>query len=141
MISVCTAALAILSLIASNLLAATPGITLIGSGLIDSNALDKSGLTGNICQAGNPSNCVPKALFGGFGSALTYTGHDNRLGLCRVADLIVPCLDGFQGICKPLLQLSLANDPKECAEQSPLEILSLAHNHDVYVGRAVGLTR
>jgi hypothetical protein len=40
-------------------------------------ALDKSGLNGNICQAGNPANCVPKALFGGFGSALTYTGHNH----------------------------------------------------------------
>src|SRR5258706_5045552 len=60
---------------------------------------------------------------------------------CRSADLVVPGFDGFQGICIPLLQLSLANDPKECAEQSPLEILSLAHNHDVYVGSAVGLPR
>ena len=32
---------------------------------------------GNICQAGVPSNCVPAAIFGGFGSDLTYTGHDN----------------------------------------------------------------
>src|SRR5258706_16457168 len=64
-----------------------------------------------------------------------------RLGVWRDAGLIVPCFDGFQGICKPLLQLSLANDPKECAEQSPLEILSLAHNHNVYVGRAVGPRR
>src|SRR6185295_11042240 len=31
----------------------------------------------NICQAGAPANCVPKAVFGGFGSDLTYTGHDN----------------------------------------------------------------
>jgi hypothetical protein len=57
--------------------AATPGITLIGKGLVNSTALDKSGLKGNICQAGVPTNCVPKAIFGGFGSDLTYTGHDN----------------------------------------------------------------
>ena len=64
-----------------------------------------------------------------------------HLGLCRIADLIVSCLDGFQGICKPLLQLALADETKECAEHSPLEILSVAHNHDVYVGRAIGLAR
>jgi len=53
------------------------GVTLIGKGLIDGSALDKSGLTGNICQAGAPANCIPKAIFGGFGSDLTYTGHDD----------------------------------------------------------------
>src|SRR5499426_1351588 len=56
---------------------ATPGITLIGKGLVNGTALDKSGLTGNICQAGVPTNCVPEAIFGGFGSDLSYTGHDN----------------------------------------------------------------
>ena len=55
----------------------TPGITLIGKGLVSASALDKSGLTGNICQAGVPANCVSKSVFGGFGSDLTYTGHDN----------------------------------------------------------------
>src|SRR5262245_9633045 len=55
---------------------ALAGITLIGKGSIDGSAVDKSGLTGNICQAGVPANCVPKAIFGGFGSDLTYTGHD-----------------------------------------------------------------
>ena len=53
-----------------------PGITLIGAGLIDGKALDKSGLTGQICQAGVPTNCVPKAIFGGLGSDLAYTGYD-----------------------------------------------------------------
>jgi Esterase-like activity of phytase len=57
--------------------AATPGITLIGKGLVNGTGLDKSGLIGTICQAGVPTNCVPKAIFGGFGSNLTYTGHDN----------------------------------------------------------------
>lgn len=70
-------ALAIFTLIASSVCGATPGITLIGKGQIDGAALDKSGLKGIICQAGAPANCVPKALFGGFGSALTYTGHKN----------------------------------------------------------------
>jgi Esterase-like activity of phytase len=55
----------------------TPGITLIGKGVVSGTALDKSGLIGNICQQGAPANCVPKAIFGGFGSDLTYTGHDN----------------------------------------------------------------
>src|SRR4030095_4473857 len=55
----------------------TPGITLIGKGLVSGSAGDKSGLTGNICQAAVPANCVSKSIFGGFGSALTYTGHNN----------------------------------------------------------------
>jgi Esterase-like activity of phytase len=54
-----------------------PGISLIGKGEIGGALLDKSGLAGNICQAGTPANCVPKAILGGFGSDLTYTGHDN----------------------------------------------------------------
>jgi hypothetical protein len=69
--------LAVLTLAASSLWAATPGITLVGTGSVDGTALDKSGLQGNICQAAAPTNCIPKALFGGFGSAMTYTGHDN----------------------------------------------------------------
>ncbi len=67
----------VLTLNVSTLQAATPGTTLIGKGFIDGTAMDKSGLTGNICQAGVPTNCVPKAIFGGLGSDLTYTGHDN----------------------------------------------------------------
>ena len=54
----------------------TPGITLIGKGVVSGSALDTSGLTGNICQAGVPANCIPKAIMGGFGSDITYTGHD-----------------------------------------------------------------
>lgn len=70
-------AFAVLTLTASTLWAAPPGITLVGKGLIDGASLDKSGLTGVICQASDLSNCVPKAVFGGFGSDLAYTGHDN----------------------------------------------------------------
>jgi len=50
---------------------------MIGKGVVSGAALDKSGLTGNICKAGDPTTCVSKAIFGGFGSDLTYTGHDN----------------------------------------------------------------
>jgi hypothetical protein len=71
------AALLMLVLIPSALWAQPPGVTLVGKGLIDGHALDLSGLTGNICQAGVPTNCIPKAIFGGFGSDVTYTGHDN----------------------------------------------------------------
>ena len=77
-------ALAILALANSTLFfsapkptALTPGITLIGKGVVSGSALDTSGLIGNICQAGAQGNCVPKAIFGGFGSDITYTGHDN----------------------------------------------------------------
>ena len=56
--------------------AAVPRVTLIGKGLIGGTA-DKSGLEGNICQAGVPANCVPQSIFGGFGSAIASTGHDD----------------------------------------------------------------
>src|SRR5262245_32109205 len=71
-------ALAVVTLFGSTLgVPPLAGITLIGKGLVPGAALDKSGLTGNICQAGNPANCVPQALLGAFGSALAYTGHNN----------------------------------------------------------------
>jgi hypothetical protein len=72
-------ALSVITLFSSTLGVPPPpaGITLIGKGLVSGSALDKSGLTGGICQAGNLNNCVPKAILGGFGSALTYTGHNN----------------------------------------------------------------
>ena len=56
---------------------APPGISLVGIGYIPGNSLDKSGLTGSICQASNPGSCLPQAILGGFGSDLAYTGHDN----------------------------------------------------------------
>jgi hypothetical protein len=69
------AAVAILALAASSAWAAPPSITLIGKGSIPGDALDKSRLTGNICQVGT-TNCIPKATLGGLGSAVAYTGHD-----------------------------------------------------------------
>ena len=84
MLRVLGLALAVVTLITSTLCFSAPnsqllpaGITLIGKGVISGSALDKSGLTGNICQASAPANCVPKAIFGGFGSDISYTGHDN----------------------------------------------------------------
>jgi len=57
--------------------AADPGVTLIGRGLVPGNLLDKSGLKGKvICQLDDSSTCIDQATFGGFGSALTYTGRD-----------------------------------------------------------------
>ena len=56
---------------------APPGITLVGVGSVGGSLLDKSGLPGVLCQAGAPANCVPHAIFGGFGSDVTYTGHDD----------------------------------------------------------------
>ena len=50
---------------------------MIGQGFVSGSAIDKSGLTGVICQEGVPANCVSKAILGGFGSDVTYTGHDN----------------------------------------------------------------
>jgi hypothetical protein len=84
MLRVLGLALAVVTLITSTLCFSAPnsqllpaGITLIGKGVISGSLLDKSGLTGNICQASAPANCVPKAIFGGFGSDISYTGHDN----------------------------------------------------------------
>lgn len=71
------AAFAALTLTASSLWAADPGVTFIGRGTIPGSASDKSGLMGQICQKGNPANCIAKTTFGGFGSGLTYTGYDN----------------------------------------------------------------
>lgn len=84
MMRVLSTALAVLAITTATLTAPvhtlaslTPGITLIGKGEVSGSATDKSGLTGNICQQGVPANCVSKAIFGGFGSDLTYTGHDD----------------------------------------------------------------
>ncbi len=84
MLRLLATAFAILALTASTLCfhalraqALAPGITLIGKGVVNGSALDTSGLAGNICQAGAPANCVPKSIFGGFGSDITYTGHDD----------------------------------------------------------------
>lgn len=61
----------------SVLLGAPEGISLVGKGLVPGSELDKSGLSGDNCQASDIANCVPQAILGGFGSGLTYTGHDN----------------------------------------------------------------
>src|SRR5262245_27506560 len=72
----CRAATAAL-LAASALLAADTGVTLIGVGAVPGDSLDLSGLDGNICQRDDSTNCIPRATLGGFGSGITYTGHDN----------------------------------------------------------------
>ena len=45
--------------------AAPAGIALVGTGSIPGSALDLSGLSGLICQAGSPGNCIPRATLGG----------------------------------------------------------------------------
>ena len=57
--------------------ASDPGITFVGRGEIPGDMADKSGLPGKICQAGNPTNCIPNTTLGGLGSGITYTGTDN----------------------------------------------------------------
>ncbi len=56
-------------------LAGDPGVTFVGRGLVAGSALDRSRLAGSICSFDDPSQCIPRATFGGFGSALAYTGH------------------------------------------------------------------
>jgi hypothetical protein len=59
-------------------LAADPGVTLIGVGSVLGTAFDKSGLQGRtICKLDDPSTCTDQATLGGFGSGMSYTGHDD----------------------------------------------------------------
>ena len=48
-----------------------------GVGAIAGDSLDLSRLDGVLCQRDDSANCIPKATLGGFGSGITYTGHDN----------------------------------------------------------------
>jgi hypothetical protein len=79
---------------ASALLAADAGVALIGVGAIAGDSLDLSGLDGDICQRDNSTVCIPRATFGGFGSALAYTGHDDVF-------LAVPDRGPFDGRTTP----------------------------------------
>jgi len=79
---------------ASALFAADPGVTLVGVGAIAGNALDLSGLDGNTCEREDSTECIPRATFGAFGSALAYTGHDNVF-------LAVPDRGPFDGRTTP----------------------------------------
>jgi hypothetical protein len=47
----------------------------------------------------------------------------------------------FRLFANTFSKLSLADDSKERAQQPPLEVLAFAHNHDVNVGRPIGLPR
>src|SRR5262245_44398965 len=61
--------------------AADPGVTLIGTAFVSGSASDLSALNGKICaldfDGHKTATCIPKATLGGFGSAITFTGHDN----------------------------------------------------------------
>ena len=74
--------------------AADPGITLIGVGQVAGDSQDLSGLDGVICSRDDSKNCIPRTTFGGWGSALTYTGHDNVF-------LAVPDRGPFDGRTTP----------------------------------------
>src|SRR5437667_7078633 len=79
---------------ASALLAADAGVTLIGVGAIPGDSLDLSALDGMTCRREDSTVCIPRATFGGYGSALTYTGHDNVF-------LAVPDRGPFDGRTTP----------------------------------------
>ena len=81
-------------LFSSTLLAADAGVTLIGMGTVPGDALDLSGLDGTICRREDATACIPRATFGGWGSGLTYTGHDNVF-------LAVPDRGPFDGRTTP----------------------------------------
>lgn len=73
--------LAAASAIATTVLVASigadPAISLYAVGFVPGNALDTSGLTGNICSIADAANCIDQKTLGGFGSALAYTGFDD----------------------------------------------------------------
>jgi hypothetical protein len=76
------AAITVIGVWALSISAATdPGVTLIATGSVLGSALDLSGLQGHICALDFNKNvtntCIAHATLGGFGSGLTYTGHDN----------------------------------------------------------------
>ena len=58
--------------------AADPGVTLVGTGFIPGDALDRSGLAGrSICQRDDTTVCIDQAQLGGLGSGVTYSGFGN----------------------------------------------------------------
>ena len=68
----------LLGLFIATLSAANAGVTLVGTGLIPGDALDRSGLAGRlICKIDDVSTCIDQATLGGLGSAVTYTGFGN----------------------------------------------------------------
>src|SRR5262245_61070391 len=65
------------SMFPAPIFAANPGVTLIGVGSVAGDAFDLSGLKGQqICRLDDNLTCTDQATLGGFGSGLTYTGHD-----------------------------------------------------------------
>src|SRR5215813_8958669 len=92
----------------NTMLSASSSLTWAGVGLPDSRSLRKG------CIVISPMQCPFAAE----------SGPRLRLGLCRHGNLVVAGLNSFQGVRKPFLQLSLAGDPKKCANQSALEVLA-----------------
>lgn len=58
--------------------AADPGVTLVGTGFIPGDALDRSGLAARlICQRDDATVCIDQAQLGELGSGVTYSGFSN----------------------------------------------------------------
>src|ERR1017187_9507777 len=72
-------------------------------------------------------------------------GNINKVGyrlLCGpLSRRGVPGFDGFDGVLKRLFQNAPADGPEHEAEHPSLEVLALAYDGHVNVGRAVRLTR
>jgi len=71
----------LLTLTVSTLIAANPGITLVGTGFVPGDSLDLSGLTGNHLRFEQPSSCISRATLGGFGSGI-YLHRPRRCVSC-----------------------------------------------------------
>src|SRR5262245_28015356 len=54
--------------------------------------------------------------------------------------LVVPGLDGLDGVFKRFFQNQPADGPDYEAEQPPRQVFAVAHDHHIYVGCAVRLT-
>ena len=59
----------------------------------------------------------------------------------RRSDSVLSGFDDLDAVLERLFQNPSADGSQHEAERPSLDILALAHDHDINVGRAVGLTR
>jgi hypothetical protein len=70
-----------------------------------------------------------------------FSGRRAGIGCGNVLNRVVPGLDGFDGVFECSFQNAPADGPEHKTEYPPLEVLAVAYDDHVNVGRAIGLTR